>query len=307
MHIQQKKGLWVFEKDLPWVAPEHRITLGEGNTPCEKHDGIYFKYEFANPTGSVKDRGVAFQISVAHAKGMKKAVISSSGNAAISAASYCTAAHIELHIFLSSHVNKQKLHLINQKNSFVIQTAKPIRESMRFAHENHAYNLRQSKDPQAVFGFSTLGLELKDYTDIDAIFIPVSSGTTVVGLWVGLQKLHFSPAIHIVQTETIHPISKEFDTDFVEQKKSIADGIVAKVTDRRQDVIKIVKKSGGSGWIVNDRQILKASDWLHEKKIPAGFEAAATLAALWKAQEKKWEFKNPLCILTGLWRDTENV
>lgn len=299
MYIQQKKGLWSFEKDLPWVAPEHRITLGEGNTPCEKHEGIYFKYEFANPTGSVKDRGIAFQVSAAYAQGIKKAVISSSGNAALSAASYCAAAHIELHIFLSSYVNRQKLHLINQKNSFVIQTAKPISESVHFAHENQAYNLRQSKDPQAVYGYSTLGLEMKNYTDIDAIFIPVSSGTTVVGLWFGLQKLHFSPTIHIVQTEAVHPIAKIFDTDFAEHKKSIADGIVARVTERKNEVIDIVKKSGGWSWIVSDKQILEAADWLHQRSVPAGFEAAMTLAALWKAQRKKKRFKNPLCILTG--------
>ena len=57
-------GIWQYAQQLkPLVKSKFRLSLNEGHTELIKIDNIYFKREDQNPTGSVKDRGIAFQIS----------------------------------------------------------------------------------------------------------------------------------------------------------------------------------------------------------------------------------------------------
>src|SRR3989338_2581237 len=102
-------GIWYFHRRLPEVTPGNRLSLGEGKTPLVCINGIAFKCEYKNPTGSVKDRGLSFQISKLWEQKGKQAVISSSGNAAISAAAYCRLAGIKLTVFVSPGINRGKL------------------------------------------------------------------------------------------------------------------------------------------------------------------------------------------------------
>ena len=69
------------------------VSLGEGNTPllaaprlservgCE----IWLKWEGTNPTGSMKDRGMALAVSRAVERGAPGVVVASTGNTAASA------------------------------------------------------------------------------------------------------------------------------------------------------------------------------------------------------------------------------
>lgn len=75
----------------PQHLPEHRVSLGEGNTPCVvlpaigQHLGLraaHAKLEFMNPTGSFKDRGTTVMVSVAREHGVTEVVEDSSGNRA---------------------------------------------------------------------------------------------------------------------------------------------------------------------------------------------------------------------------------
>ena len=57
--------MWKYEEFLLPIALEHRVSLGEGNTPLVKSkrigpalglNNLYFKLENLNPSGSYKDR-----------------------------------------------------------------------------------------------------------------------------------------------------------------------------------------------------------------------------------------------------------
>src|SRR5260370_1948787 len=93
----------VIHRDREWLpvpgdAPV--ISLGEGSTPlipapvlsgktgCE----VYLKVEGANPTGSVKDRGMTVAVSMAAAQGAKAAICPSTRNTSASAAAYAARA-----------------------------------------------------------------------------------------------------------------------------------------------------------------------------------------------------------------------
>src|SRR5438874_13204964 len=96
-------GIWRFAGRLPPIDESARVTLGEGSTPLEESPALarwaglrrlWLKREDRNPTGSHKDRGAAYQISRCRATGDRVAVISSSGNAAVAASTYGSAAGV---------------------------------------------------------------------------------------------------------------------------------------------------------------------------------------------------------------------
>ena len=74
-----------------------------------KIENFYLKREDQNPTGSAKDRALIAQIQNLIEKKITNAVISSTGNAAISAAYFCQKQGINLTIFVSPKINLKKL------------------------------------------------------------------------------------------------------------------------------------------------------------------------------------------------------
>ena len=91
-------SLWEWADDIAPVPAEHRITLGEGNTPIVHSRRIgpalglsrlYFKLESTNPTGSYKDRFAAAAVSDMKARGKTRCVATSSGNTGAALAAYC--------------------------------------------------------------------------------------------------------------------------------------------------------------------------------------------------------------------------
>lgn len=272
-----------------------------GKTPLVKIDGIYFKCEFMNSTGSHKDRALAFQVRKLQEKGISKAVISSSGNAAISAAYFCNLAGIKLNIFISSKINKNKLTALKELNCQILETQKPVSDSIKFARKYNVYNLRQSTDPNAAMGYESIAYEIFQKNILpDAIFIPVSSGTLLVGIAAGFAKIGHSVSIHAVQTDLVHPISELFDKNFeAANKKSLADAIVARYTPRENEIIKVIRQTNGWGWVITNDEMEKGRSWLLSHNLNCSYEGAAAVTALWKARNQKREFKNPVCLLTG--------
>lgn len=276
------------------------ITLGEGNTPVKLILGIWCKCEQDNPTGSVKDRGLAFSISKLKKSGSTKAVISSSGNAAISAAAYCKLAGISLTVFISPNIQPAKRNKLSNYKCEIVETSTPVSEAVKYAKKNNYYNLRQSTDPWGVYGFAKISKELiMQVPQADAIFIPVSSATTLVGIAQGYDKKSVRPAMHAVQTQKIHPIASIFDKDFHPSLHSIANAIVARVTPRYDEAVKIIQETGGSGWVIEDKYIKDAWYRLSSNGINCSYEGAAAYAAVGKAKANNFVYKNPVVIITG--------
>lgn len=300
MANQEKTGIWRWEKDLPPITNEYQFTLGEGSTPCEIEEDVCFKLEYTNPTGSIKDRGMAYQISYISSKGVKEAVISSSGNAAIAAGNYCMLCGIKLTAFVNPHIHSKKFDALKKLPITVIQSQRPKSDAVKYAQAKNVYNLRQSIDLLGKTGYMTLGFEIADINGIDGVFIPVSSGTTLCGIHDGITKKRKNIPLHAVQTTSIHPVADQFDTDFVPESKSIADALVARFTPRQKEVIAAIKKTGGFGWVVSNDEVLRAHHWLEDHNLHCSYEGAVGLAGFWKAKKRGHDFKNPLVVLTGV-------
>ena len=305
------KGIWKYEELFSYNVPEkYRITKNEGNTPLlrlsflEKETGIpyiYAKREDKNPTGSAKDRSLAFLISYLQSKKIENIVVPSSGNTAISAIVYSKLAGLNIDIFISDKLSKEKTKRLDKyigRNSSDIKihrSKKPLSDAFKYSKERNIPLLRGSKDKYAVEGFKTISKEIENIR-ADAIFIPVSSGTTLYGI---SQSLSSDCQIHLVQTSKINTISKFYDNDFIKEDYSLCDSIVARVTERKKKVIDVIKKSRGWGWTIENKYIKKAQDQLIKNDILTSPEGALTVAGLKKAVLKGYKFKRVILLFTG--------
>jgi len=271
-----------------------------GNTQEIEIEGIIFKREDENPSGSVKDRGISYQLNWAKKQGIKDLVISSSGNAAISACYFCQKLELNLSVFVSPKINKKKLEIIHNYPFRVFVSPRAKSDSIKFAKKNNFFHLRASTDPRGKAGYQAVAKEIvANQGQVDSIFIPVSSGTILVGIAEGFKAIGYLPQIHAVQTTAVHAIVRNFNQDFVATKTSLASALVAKYTPCKKQAINLIKESGGFGWIISDQEILAADQWLQEKGIITSFEGGAALAAIWKAKKNNWQLGKTACLLTG--------
>jgi len=296
-----QNGIWQFSSYLAPIESSFCLSLDEGNTP-EVHfdEQVILKREDQNPTGSLKDRGMAYLISRAYQDGLKNVVLSSSGNAAISAANYCNLAKINLFTFVSLTIKEEKLRKITEKGARVFQTLKPVSEAIKFAHQNHYLNLRPSQNVFGSEGYQTIAFELAaSQGRIEDLFLPVSSGVALVGIAKGFEKLGFMPRLHVCQPAAVCPIASAFDKDYFSERKNLADSLVARHVPLKKEIIDLVKESQGTGWVIESKRIILSQKNLQDRGIETSNEGALALAAVFKAGEKGVILGKTVCLLTG--------
>lgn len=275
--------------------------------------GLYLKREDLHPHGSHKGRSIPLMIEKYLQLGNNNFCISSSGNAAISAAITINKYNVKhkkaklgLKIFVGKSINTNKLNVLKKllnKEVVLEKSANPKQSAFQIDKNGLAKNLRQSTDDAALIGYTELAKELSKIKDLSAVFVPTSSGTTAQGLYEEFKKLKLSPQIHIVQTQSCHPIADAFNNHITKTptSPSIAGAIVDKVAHRKEKVVAAIKTSNGNGWICNNKEIKTAINLLKKtEKIKASPNSALAVAGLEQAIKNNWGFSGPVvCILTG--------
>lgn len=311
------KNIWRYSGFYPVIKKKNRLSLGEGDTPeisvpeITKDLGLeelIFKREDENPNGSHKDRGLAYQISCAREENRKNLIISSSGNAAISAAAYCQKAGIKLFVFVSSKIEKVKLAKIFENDpAMVFPCDKPVTFADFANKKFNIKNIKSSADDNSIYGYKSIGFEIFEHQgEVDSIFLAVSSGTSLLGITaaykdlLALGEIRKMPQFHMVQTSRIHPLAAHFDKDFKFEREILAKAIVARKVPKEKEVIEAISNSGGSGWIVQNREINNAAEILKKSNLVTSYEGAAALAGIFKAKRKGFNMgKKAVCLLTG--------
>ncbi len=298
---ESQKGIWQFSSYLEPVPEAFRLSLKEGGTrELSFEEGLILKREDENPTGSLKDRGLAFLVSWAWSQGAKNLVLSSSGNAAIAASRYCQLAQIDLTVFVSPKIDPQKRMRIKGRGVTVTETEKAVSEAVKFSQKNGFLNLRPSQSEFGSEGYQTIAFELAEEEGLlEDIFIPVSSGAGLIGIAKGFKKLGFLPRIHVCQSAAVCPIASLFTRDFLPEEKSLAEALVAKFTPLRNEVIEAVKESRGTGWVISNGEIKEALELLSQKGIETSAEGALAVAAWKKAGRSGRRPGKAVCLLTG--------
>jgi threonine dehydratase len=246
-------------------------------TPLINYDGVYLKREDLNITGSAKDRAIPAQL-LPH---IKHAVISSSGNAAISAQHFCRLNNIKLTIFVSPHTDPKKLALLD--NYQISQ--QPISDAFKFAKNNKATFIRQSTDPNALIGYQSIGKEIVlQCPQITSLFIPVGSGTTLLGI---SQVLPKSVKIFAVQPASHCPIASKFDHHYTPEVKTSTDALSVKMLPLKGQVI----LACFSGVVIQDQDI--------KNSIDTSAEGNLAFAGYQKVKDTQPVGDFPVILLTG--------
>ena len=289
---------------------------------------VYLKREDQHKYGSHKGRSIPLMMKKYFKEdGKTDFVISSSGNAAL-AAIHAAQAHnrnnpskIKLTVFVGKNIDPKKLKLllltVEDANIKIEQVEKPKQSAFQIDKDSATKILRQSTDDNALLGYFELAEELDKIPNLAAIFVPTSSGTTAQGLaeafWTdNYLKLKNRPQIHIIQTNTCHPIAEAFVLSSPyegevsprggEVVRSLASAIVDRVAMRKEKVVEIIKTSGGSGWIIDDKQIMEAMNLVKETcKLAISTNSALSIAGLKKAALAGWQWNGPVvCLVTGM-------
>lgn len=281
---------------------------------------LWLKREDLHHFGSHKGRSIPFMIDhYWHKEGLVNFVISSSGNAALAAALHVKHHNtnnpeklISLKIFVGNKIPAEKLSTLTEladKHIVIEQVINPRQAAFQVDAKGEARLLRQSTDDLALSGYHELAEELNRVPNLQAIFVPTSSGTTAQALGEFFQTLEQKPEIHIVQTKAVHSIADSFQDPlcpthgvFVpDPDTSIASAIVDKIANRKFPVVDAVLKSNGSGWIVTDDQIRATMTLVKEKtEIDISPNSALSVAGLSAAIMSGKKFTGTVvCLITG--------
>lgn len=289
---------------------------------------VYLKREDQHKYGSHKGRSIPLMIKKYVKVGpytpaiggpYKNFVISSSGNAAL-AAILAVQAHnvnntekINLKILVGQNINPEKLKIllaeINDAHVALEQTDNPKQEAFLLEkacpeQSRGVKFLRQSTDDLSLEGYFELAEELSKIPNLQAVFIPTSSGTTAQALGEAFAKLNCPAQIHIVQTTACCPIAKQIlNTKYkiLDTDHSLADAIVDRIAHRKDKVLEIIKNSSGSSWVATDEEIKNAIELVEDAcKIKISSNSALAVAGLKKAADDGWKFAGPVaCLITG--------
>lgn len=230
---------------------------------------LYFKREDLHPLGSHKGRSLPIMINNYIEGGFDHFAISSSGNAAFASGLYIKELNekrddknkITLEILVGKNIGKkklEKLQKIKDQNILLSIQDRPLQSLFIKTQSAKIKSLRQSTDDTALEGYRFLAEELMEIPDLQAVFIGTSSGTTAQALAQYFIDNKKKVEINMVQTTSCHPIADIFGIHEDDKELSIADAIVDHTAFRKNELVKLIKKNGGTAWIVKN-EIIKVA------------------------------------------------
>jgi threonine synthase len=192
-------GVWRHAGMLPRTG--HSVTLGEGGTPLLplRHDGAeaYAKLESLNPSLSFKDRAMALAASAARDHGLAGLVLASTGNAAVSAATYAAAAGLRCRVFCATGSRAgAKLDTARAHGATVEivdgEYSDAYAAATRAEGEGWLNVTTTYRNPLLTEAYRPVAAELVAGLGgvPDAVVVPVGAGPLLRGIWLGFTDLH---------------------------------------------------------------------------------------------------------------------
>lgn len=295
-------SLWRYRQVLPAGGDAWRaITLGEGVTPLVGADpdrpDLLAKLDFLMPTLSFKDRGAAVLVTGAAELGAAQLVADSSGNAGTAIAAYAARAGIPCTVYVPATTPASKLGQARRYGAAVIRVPGSREDAAQAAREavgrrgvlyaSHVWN------PLFFEGTKTFAHEVAEHLGWrlpERVVVPVGNGTLVLGAHLGFAEMVAAgigpraPAIIAVQAEGCDPIAAAFRAGAErvrpgENRGTAAEGIAIAAPARGDQVLEVVRASGGALVTVSDAEIRAA----RERLATRGIDVELTAAAAWAA------------------------
>jgi threonine synthase len=256
---------------------------------------VFIKCEYANPTGSFKDRGTAALVSFLCSRGVTEALEDSSGNAGASFAAYAARGGMRARVYVPASAAGPKRLQIEKYGAELVMVPGSRAEAASMArraaeagitYASHAYL------PHNLRGYATCAFEIAEQLPDEpgAAIIPAGQGGLLLGLGRGFEALleagviRRMPILIGVQAATCAPLAALFaggvsGLAFVTEGETVAEGIRVRSPVRAKAVVDMVRRSGGSLLAVNEDAILPGRDALAR----LGFYVEPTSGVVWAA------------------------
>jgi threonine synthase len=223
-----RSGVWRFRELLPFIADTSKVvTLTEGNTPIYDArrsaeyaglDGLRFKHQGLNPTGSFKDNGMTTGVTQAAILGATAVACASTGNTSASMAAYAARAGIRAFVFIpADQVAYGKLSQSLEYGAKVVEIEGNFDDAMRLvrevADETDLY-LLNSINPFRLEGQKAIVIEMMEQCDWQApdwIVLPGGNLGNTSAFGKALQELRTlgfidrMPRLAVIQAEGAAP------------------------------------------------------------------------------------------------------
>jgi threonine dehydratase len=293
------------------AAQEHSWTLGEGDTRLQGwpelagHLGLAslgLKREDHNPGRSHKDRGLLYQVARhrALAGTTSTHVISSSGNAAISAAAACGVTGDRLLAFVSADTAPAKRERLAGSGAVVIPSARPINFARYAARVFGLVNLRGTADASAPIGYRALAAEIVQQSpDVESVLTFASSGTSARGLLDGFEALSRPVAVWAVQAGVCLGIARATQPELADEPDNPAGRLGIRNPPQAGSIASALQASGGGATVVRRPELETMADRMDAYGLRTSAEGAAVLAGVAQLAPGPLAGRSVVAVITG--------
>ena len=313
-------GIWRHKNLLPvWGVPDD-YAADVGETPTfrssilSKQYGldVWLKNEGSNPSGSFKDRGLAVGVALGAVAGAKGFFLPTQGNAGVAASLFSTRLGLApCEVTMPNGYQDGMYHrAVSHYGGNVTFHGSNIAAAGKHARTASATQVKAGTrvdlstffEPGRLEGKKTMGLEIVEQFDDhlpDWIIYPTGGGTGLVGIWKAIMELGYLgelaegqelPRMVAVQSKACAPVVRSFEKGEdevtpVQSNGTIADGLDVPGALMGHAILQVLRDSEGTAVAVPEKAIKKKYREFAAAGIPAGYEAAATLAALSQLKE----------------------
>jgi threonine synthase len=311
-----QSGVWRFREGV--LNVDKAITHPEGGTRLYERNGIFFKHEGENPTGSFKDRGMTVAVTQAVRLKATAVACASTGNTSSSLAAYAAQAGLKAIVFVpAGKISSGKLAQTLAYGATCLAIRGDFDDAMRLVREACArFNiyLVNSINPFRIEGQKTIVWELLQDLQWDApdwIVVPAGNLGNTSAFGKALREAHARgwitrmPRLASIQAKGANPFYRSFTGDFATRHTVSAETIATaiRIGDpvSHDKAVAAIRDTNGIVEEVADDELMSAKRTIDGMGIGCEPASATTLAGVQKLRAKgvMKEGERIVCVLTG--------
>jgi len=311
-----QSGVWRFREGV--LNVDKAITHPEGGTRLYERNGIFFKHEGENPTGSFKDRGMTVAVTQAVRLNATAVACASTGNTSSSLAAYAAQAGLKAIVFVpAGKISSGKLAQTLAYGATCLAIRGDFDDAMRLVREACArFNiyLVNSINPFRIEGQKTIVWELLQDLQWDApdwIVVPAGNLGNTSAFGKALREAHARgwiarlPRLASIQAKGANPFYRSFTGDFATRHTVSAETIATaiRIGDpvSHDKAVAAIRDTNGIVEEVTDDELMSAKRTIDGMGIGCEPASATTLAGVQKLRAKgvMKDGERIVCVLTG--------
>jgi threonine synthase len=311
-----RSGVWRFREGV--MQTDEVITHPEGGTRLYEREGILFKHEGENPTGSFKDRGMTVAVTQAVRVGATAVACASTGNTSASLAAYAAQANLRAIVFIpAGKIASGKLGQTLAYGALCLAVRGDFDAAMRLVREacdRLGIYLVNSINPFRVEGQKTIVWELLqdlEWNAPDWIVVPAGNLGNTSAFGKALREAHAAgwidrmPRLASIQASGANPFFRSFreafDTRHRMTPETVASAIRIGDPVSYEKAVAAIRETDGIVEEVTDAELMAAKRHIDALGIGCEPASATTLAGVRKLREQgvMRDGERIVCVLTG--------